>query len=87
MKVPGTLQYYTITVQALEALHFVTEECEIDMTESHIQFEPDVTEYLYESAAPNYNYVVKISASTGAGSGPETSVYVTTLSAGMDIFK
>lgn len=83
-KIPGILQNYTITVQAVEPLHYVQEECQIDTTELYFTVDPDVADYLYDSATPNYHYVVKINASTNAGSGVQSSVEVTTLSASMD---
>lgn len=83
LKVPGILQYYTITIQALESLHYVQEECQIPINEIYIQTEPNNTEYMYESAAPNYFYTIKINASTRVGSGSQTSDNVTTLFASM----
>lgn len=69
-------------IQPLEALHYITEECQLNVTETYIQAEPDVTAYSFGNAAPNYRYAVKINASTGAGSGPQRSIDITTLSAG-----
>lgn len=85
-KVPGILQDYSIVIEAGSALHFIPEECQI--ADSDEAFVNDTTpagvmEYSVDSALAHYGYTIRVSASTGAGRGQESSIDVNTTAGGM----